>query len=360
MSKVEHGANLFELASKYGFNIDEIMDFSSNINPFGASPKALSEISKNPNLVSIYPDPSYTELKQAISTYTHAAEDNILLGSGATGLISGFIKYIHPQNSMILSPAYSEYKRELTKINSNIFELFLSESNEFKPDIASIIDYANSNKCDLIVICNPNNPTGSILTSEEIKQILRNTDAYILVDETYIEFTDQSIYSSSVLVDEFSRLFVIRGTSKFFSTPGIRLGYALSSDSKIKSYLQSDMNLWSINIFADRMGQLMFLDKKYQAETFELIEAERSFIFNELSKINQLKTYPSKGNFILSKILNPKLTAYELYQALLPYKIIIRNCSNFPGLDDSYFRVCVLKPEENKLLIEKLNDIFSK
>ena len=339
MSKVEHGANLFELASKYGFNIDEIMDFSSNINPFGASPKALSEISKNPNLVSIYPDPSYTELKQAISTYTHAAEDNILLGSGATGLISGFIKYVHPQNSMILSPAYSEYKRELTKINSNIFELFLSESNEFKPDIASIIDHANSNKCDLIVICNPNNPTGSILTSEEIKQILQNTDAYILVDETYIEFTDQSIYSSSVLVDEFSKLFVIRGTSKFFSTPGIRLGYALSSDSKIKSYLQSDMNLWSINIFADRMGQLMFLDKKYQAETFELIEAERSFIFNELSKINQLKTYPSKGNFILSKI---------------------RNCSNFPGLDDSYFRVCVLKPEENKLLIEKLNDIFSK
>src|SRR5690606_34917925 len=100
------------------------------------------------------------------------AEDNILLGSGATGLISGFIKYVHPKNSMILSPAYSEYKRELTKINSNIFELFLSESNEFKPDITSIIDYANSNKCDLIVICNPNNPTGSILTSDEIKQIL--------------------------------------------------------------------------------------------------------------------------------------------------------------------------------------------
>ena len=186
MSKVEHGANLFELASKYGFNIDEIMDFSSNINPFGASPKALKEISNNPNLVSIYPDPSYTELKQAISTYTHAAEDNILLGSGATGLISGFIKYVHPQNSMILSPAYSEYKRELTKINSNIFELFLSESNEFKPDIASIIDYANSkiiiNLLNYLGSCKSTKQKHSLSKSGKIKpQNLLLISVYIFI-----------------------------------------------------------------------------------------------------------------------------------------------------------------------------------
>ncbi len=360
MSKVEHGANLFELASNYGFDIKEIMDFSSNINPFGASPRALNEISKNPNIVSIYPDPSYIELKNAISSYTRTSQNNILLGSGATGLISGFIKYVNPKNSMILSPAYSEYKRELNKLNSNIFEFFLTEDHEFKVDTQAIINFANSNKCELIVICNPNNPTGSILSSAEIKKILENTDAYILVDETYIEFTDQEFYSSGALVDDFSKIFVIRGTSKFFSTPGIRLGYALSSDLNIKTNLQNDMNLWSINIFADKMGQIMFLDKNYQANTFKLIEAERNFIFDELSKIKHLHVYPSKGNFILSKIKTPNISAFDLYEALLPHKIIIRNCSNFPGLDSSYFRVCVLKAEENKLLIKNLNEIFSK
>ncbi len=360
MSKLEHGANLFDLASKYGFKIDEIMDFSSNINPFGASPKALAEICKNPNSVSIYPDPSYTQLRKAISSYTRVSKENILLGNGATDLISGFIKYVNPANAMILSPAYSEYKKEFTKLNSKVFELFLSEKNSFKADVTSIIDYASSNNCEMIVICNPNNPTGSILTSDEIKQILENTNAYILVDETYVEFTDQNIYSSTVLVDEFPKLFVIRGTSKFFSTPGIRLGYALCSDKEIKSSINKDTNLWNINIFADKMGQIMFLDKEYQAETFKLMETERKFIFDELSKMPQLRVYSSKGNFILSKILTSTLTAYDLYEALLPHRIIIRNCSNFAGLGDSYFRVCVLKPDENILLIKKLKEIFSK
>lgn len=360
MSKVEHGANLFELAIKYNFNIDDIMDFSSNINPFGASPKALNAISSNPNMVSIYPDPSYYDLKLSIRSYSRANEENIILGTGATGLISGFIKYVNPSNAMILSPAYSEYKKELSSIGSNIFELFLDEAENFIPNTDKIIDYANANNCEMIIICNPNNPTGSILSAEQIKAILSRTNSYILVDETYIEFTNQENYSSAPLVNEFSKLFVIRGTSKFFSTPGIRLGYALNSDEQLKTKLQNQMNLWGINIFADKMGQIMFLDYEYQNKTYKLIETERNYIFENLNKIKDLKVYPSQGNFILSKIVSPKLNAADIYTALLPHKIIIRNCTSFPGLDENYFRVCTLKPEQNALLIENLNQLFNK
>lgn len=359
MSKVEHGANLFELALKYNFNIEDIMDFSSNINPFGASPKALDAIRLNPDLVSIYPDPSYKHLKSSICLYTKTHEDNIILGSGATGLISGFIKYINPKNSMILSPAYSEYKKELTNIGSNIFELFLDEAEDFIPNTDKIIDYVNTNNCEIIVLCNPNNPTGSILSKEQIKEILSNTKATILVDETYIEFTNQEVYSSAPLVNDFPRLFVIRGTSKFFSTPGIRLGYALSSDNDLKTKLQNEMSLWGINIFADKMGQIMFLDEDYQNKTYALIKAQRDYLFENLNSIKDLKVYPSKGNFILCKIVSSGLTANDVYNELLPKKMIIRNCSNFPGLGENYFRICILKPEQNKLLIHNLHQLFN-
>ena len=106
---VNHGANLYDLSSKYGFSKDEFMDFSSNINPFGTSNKAKEYVINNINMVSMYPDPEYVNLKKSISTYCHCLEENIVLGSGATELISSFIKTINPHRALLLSPAYSEY-----------------------------------------------------------------------------------------------------------------------------------------------------------------------------------------------------------------------------------------------------------
>ena len=110
---VNHGANLYDLSSKYGFSKDEFMDFSSNINPFGTSNKAKEYIINNINMVSMYPDPEYVNLKKSISTYCGCLSKNIVLGSGATELISSFIKTINPKKALLLSPAYSEYENEL-------------------------------------------------------------------------------------------------------------------------------------------------------------------------------------------------------------------------------------------------------
>lgn len=356
MKKTEHGANLFDISKNYGFEISEIMDFSSNINPFGASPKALSILKEQPELVSIYPDPAYTDLRQAVEAYTGASSEHILLGSGATGLISGFIKTLAPKNALLQKPAYSEYEKELKKNQTTIHEYLLSEKNDFLPCVQTIIDLAKKHHCELIVLCNPNNPTGSLLKKEEIDQILRETDAYLMVDETYIEFTDTESFSSSTLVSSHPGLFVIRGTSKFFSTPGIRLGYALCSDPKIQSALSQEHNLWDINIFADRLGSVMFRDTDYHKKTFELIKAQRSYLYESLSRFEDFKVYTSYGNFILSQIISKRFTAKELYEALLPKKIIIRNCQSFDGLSEYFFRVCTLKPEENQLLVESIAD----
>lgn len=355
---INHGANLFDLSNELGLKESELMDFSSNINPFGSSMKAKNAVINNIDMVSIYPDPEYKSLKNSISNYCITKSDNILLGSGATELISSFIKIINPKKALLISPAYSEYERELNKINCFTSNYYAKGEKDFKIDIDNLVHILKSNNYNLLIICNPNNPTGFAFTKSEIKFILEKYSGFIMIDETYIEFTDTKIFSSTTLVNEFSNLFVIRGTSKFFSTPGIRLGYALTSDENIFNAINNSQDLWNINIFASIMGEIMFKDKDYIDTTIKQIEEERSYLSLNLSNINAIKVYESKGNFILCKIISKNITAKELYNKLLRDKIIIRDCKSFHGLNEYFFRVCILKHEENKLLISKLKEIF--
>lgn len=355
---VNHGANLYDLSSKYGFAKEEFMDFSSNINPFGTSKLAKEHIINNIDLVSMYPDPDYTNLKKSISSYCNCLDKNIVLGSGATELISSFIKTVNPIKSLLLSPAYSEYEKELSKIDCQITKYYSKDENNFNIDTDELIDFINADNYDLIVICNPNNPTGFTFSKDQIKKILESSNSFVMVDETYIEFTDTNIYSSTSLVDEHSNLFVIRGTSKFFSTPGIRLGYGLIGNEKIKDKINSKLDLWNINIFASAMGEIMFTDKDFISNTVDIMLKERDYLNEELNKISDLKVYESQGNFILCKIKSKKLTGKTLRELLISKKIIIRDCSSFDGLDEYFFRVCILKHEENQLLINTLKQIF--
>lgn len=353
-----HGANLYDLSNKLGFKKNELKDFSSNINPLGSSSLGKKAIVDNIDMVSIYPDPNYYNLKNSISEYCNCNIKNIVLGSGATELISSFIEIVNPKKSVLLSPSYSEYEKELNKVNCEIHKFFSKKENKFKVDVDEFIDYININKCDLVVICNPNNPTGFAFTKNEIKKILENTNAFLMVDETYIEFTDTQTYSSTHLVDNFGKLFVIRGTSKFFGTPGIRLGYGLTCNSQVQDSIENHIDLWNINTLASVMGEVMFTDVDFINTSSSILKCEREFLLRELSSIEDLEVYHSDGNFILSQIKTKKITASKLREDLIEKKFIIRDCKSFEGLDEYFFRICTLSHDDNVLLIESLKDIF--
>ncbi len=350
-----HGANLFEIAQKNHVDINEIMDFSSNINPLSPSPRALKFLKENLDLIRTYPDPSYNNLKNSISSYVHCHKDHIILGLGATELLINFINIIDPKKSLILSPSYSEYENNLRNIGSQIYYYQLNFDNNFKISCDYIIDFINKNNIELFVFSNPNNPTGSILTNTEIKKILNKTKAYIIVDETYIEFTDMDIYSCTNLISSFDRLIVTRGTSKFFGIPGLRLGYSLNSNVEIIEKFKKNQVLWQINICADIMGQEMFKDKEYIERVFKYITDQRLKLTDEIKKINNLMPIESKGNFILVKVL--KGTNKIIVEKLKKDLIFVRDCSNFKGLDDTYFRFCILDTKSNEIFIKKLKDI---
>lgn len=352
-----HGANIFEISKKNNIDLNEIMDFSSNINPLGPSKKALDFLKENLNLLSAYPDVDYVDLKNSISNYTSADSKNIVLGLGSTDILKDSIKFFSPQRAMILSPCYSEYERELKSIGAEVFEFNLKESTDFKVDVDEIILAIHENKIELLVFANPNNPTGTIFTRNEIEKILKETEVNFIIDETYVEFTDMEIFSSTELIDDYENIIVVRGTSKFFGLPGIRLGYGLTSNKELLKNYEENETLWEINSAADICGRVMFSDEEYIKKVFNFIKTEREKILQNLKDFKNLRAFESYGNFILVKILDgPDSTA--LREKLIEDKIIIRDCKTFKNLDDSFFRFCILGKDENELLIEKLREIY--
>lgn len=352
-----HGANIFEIAKNEGIEIKDIRDFSSNINPLGPSEKALDELKNNLNLLSSYPDVDYVDLKKSISTYADCKSENIVLGLGSTEILKDAINFFAPKISMILSPCYSEYERELKKISSKIIEYNLEEKNNFKIDLDEIIKIIKEEKVEFLIFANPNNPTGTILKNSEIEKILKETDTKILVDETYVEFTDMKVYSSSKLIDFYENLFVVRGTSKFFALPGIRLGYGLSSNDKLLKFFKEKEILWQINSVAEICGKVMFSDKEYIEKVYNFIKTRREYFYEEVSKIKNLKVYESYGNFILVKILKG-LNSKNLREKLMKKGLVIRDCQTFRNLDDSYFRFCILDDDANEKLLKNLKIIY--
>ncbi|WP_317854004.1 histidinol-phosphate transaminase [Chakrabartyella piscis] len=355
-----HGGDLDAIQRKYQIPKEEIKDFSGNINPLGFPKSAELALANNLHLISTYPDKQYTALREAISTYTNANKDHIVVGNGSTELISTFIQTVAAKNSIVLGPAYSEYEREITLLGGGFAYFPLEEKNDFQLDIDHLIA-SLTKEIGMLVICNPNNPTGTAISTMDLERILTHCKAIgasVLVDETYIEFADNINEICAIpLVESFDNLFVIRGTSKFFAAPGIRLGYGVSSNKEFLHHLQSNQDPWSVNSLAAFVGEHIFSDFDFHKETQTLVSTERQKALDILSTWNNIKAYPSSANFILLKLLTDKTTSAAIFEHLIQKKLLIRNAASFTFLDETYLRFCILAPEDNANLLMALKEI---
>jgi len=357
----QHGGDLDAIERMYNIKRNDIIDFSGNINPNGIPKSVKDAIIKNIDLISTYPDADYLKLRKSISKYINVPVENILTGNGSTELISLFIKTLKPKKGIIISPAYSEYEREIKLIGGEVFSFPLKEEEDFKINIDNLLKTIDD-KTDLIVICNPNNPTGSYIELNETEKILsycKSRNIFIMIDETYIEFADSNKNIISMpLVYKYDNIFVIRGTSKFFAIPGLRLGYCACSNIKILEQISKNKDPWSVNMAANIAGIVMFNDRKFIEDTKQLISHERKKIIDKLSTYKNIKLYDTQSNFILIKIINKNITASQIFDELIKYNIVIRDASSFEYLGKQFLRFCILSPKENNLLLEKLKIIL--
>ena len=358
-----HGGDLDVISREYNIPKNEIVNFSGNVNPLGLPPSVKKAIKENVDCATDYPDVSYVGLRNAISSYTGVKSENIVVGNGSTELISAFIKVSEPKKAVIVSPAYSEYLKEIKLLCGEV-ELFeLMEDKDYMLDVDTLISQITKDT-DIVVICNPNNPTGTYVTIDQTEKILKHCmdcGVRLMMDETYVEFSEPEKHVSAMpLIDKYPNLMIVRGTSKFFACPGLRLGYGACSDKDTLDYVNSHKDPWSVNVFAELAGKVMFVDKDFIKSTTDFISAERTRIKEELSKWKNIKVYDTQSNFFLVEILRDDVTSDEIFHNLIQKKLLIRDASNFPYLGSKFLRFCILNKEENNLLLSNLKKIIEK
>lgn len=352
-----HGSDLEKIEQIYGIRKEEIVSFSANVNPLGISPLLKKELAEHIDAITSYPDREYTSLRQSMAAYCGCDYENIVVGNGSTELISLFIQIRHPKKALILGPTYSEYEREIMLDGGTTHYYPLKESNDFILDVDDFISHLDQDT-DLLILCNPNNPTSTCICQNDMRKILDNCKIhgiYVMVDETYVEFAPDIAEVSSVsLTNDYNNLVILRGTSKFFAAPGLRLGYAVTGNHDLLHQINTRKNPWTINSLAVIAGEMMFRDQSYIAATRALISGERERLYHLFASSERFKPYRPYGNFMLLRILDQSLSASELFDRAIREKMMIRDCSTFPFLDEQYIRFCFMKPEDNDRLAECL------
>ncbi len=356
-----HGSDLEKIEKKYNIKKEDIISFSSNVNPLGISFKLKTSLSSHIDAITSYPDREYTDLRKAIGAYVDTDYKNILVGNGSTELISVLIQMKRPKKALILGPTYSEYEREITINGGRCHYFRLKEEDNFQLDF-SALQTELTKDVDLLVLCNPNNPTSSYISQKDLRKMLdicKEKDIFVMVDETYVEFaTNPESVTSIPLTEYYNNIIILRGISKFFAAPGLRLGYAICGNQDLIQEINHKKNPWTINSLAAIAGEIMFSDEEYIQETRALISKERERICNTLSQCSSLKLYPCNSNFVLVRILDETVTADDIFDAAIRKGLMIRNCSTFPFLDNQYFRFCFMMPDKNDALIEVILSFF--
>lgn len=345
MSSVDfsHGGNIYKIRREYG---EDVIDFSANINPLGLPPAVKRAVNENFDKILHYPDSQATDLVKKIAEYWGISEKNLLLGNGSVDLIYLITASLRPRTALIPIPTFSEYERACRNVNSEIHFLRLKEREGF------ILPFPLS-LADIIFLCRPNNPTGNFILNDPEKMEQMGS-RLVVVDEAFMDFMpDQKDYTLIWKAVKNKKFVVLRSFTKLFAMPGLRIGYLVAHEDMINTLRQHQIP-WSINSLAQVAAKEILNEGEYIDQTHRLIKKEKIFLLSQLAKIEGLRPYPSKTNFLLIKIDKAGMTSSLLTKGLIRKGVLIRDCSNFRNLDNTYIRIAVRSHKENLKLIEAL------
>ncbi len=356
-----HGSDLEKIEEIYHIPKEEIIPFGSNVNPLGLSETVRADLAEHlDGIITRYPDRSYTSLKETIAGHTGCEKEQVIVGNGTTELISLVISVIAPKKALVLGPTYSEYERELSLVGGTVTEYCLKEADEFRLDVPDFLSCLDADT-GMVILCNPNNPTSSALTREELAQIFetcRQKKIFVLVDETYVEFApDPDAITSVPLTRNYENVLVLRGVSKFFAAPGLRFGYGITGSQELLARLTTRQDPWSLNSVGAYAGERLLKDTAYIEASRTLVGAERDRILQALDESPTYRPYPAYANFVLVRIQKDGVTAADVFERAIHEKMMIRDCSTFKSLDGEFIRFCFMTPEVDDRLLDCLLNI---
>lgn len=346
-----HGGNIYKLKRDNGI---EVLDYSSNINPLGVPNSFKKAVIENFETLEKYPDIDYVELRTAIGDYNNCHIDNVVVGNGATEVLFLYMKAVKAKKVLIIAPTFAEYERAARAAGRDV--KFFPLSKDFSLNENMLLEFITDE--DVVVMCNPNNPTGKFQNLEKIKKIadfLERKNKKLFIDEAFIEFVDDWKDKTAFLLKH-KNIFILRALTKFFALPGVRLGYGLTYDEAILNEIKNIREPWSVNGVAEIAGKTMLLDTLYIHETENWIKKEKLWFYEELCKIDNIEVTPTETNFILVKLLNDNAKSFR--KKMIENGVLVRDASNFMFLDESYIRLAIKDRKKNEQVLEALRRVL--
>ena len=351
----------------------DVIDFSVNTNPLGTPESVKRAVQESVAKIEHYPDVRCEALRKAISRFEQVNMEEILCGNGAAELFFAAVQAVCPQKALVIAPSFSEYEEALRSVGAEVEYYYLCEEDNFQ--IRE--DYVDklSEEIDMIFLCNPNNPTGVLLERKFILEVLKRCkeknslfvldesfvdfveepenhtikdmlNIVVILDECFLEFLDEpNRYEMSDLRGEYPNLLIIKAFTKIFSMPGLRLGYAISSNQDILEEMSWKLQQWNVSVPAQMAGvAALEKPKEYIRQTREYVSGQREYMRN-IMKMMGYVVFASKANYLFFKG-RPGLEKEALEAGFL-----IRDCQNYEGLSEGFYRIAVRTKEENERLI---------
>lgn len=326
------------------------IDFSVNTNPLGI-PKTVKDCLHEAVETCIqYPDIEAQNLKQAVADMLHIQNEYLIFGNGASELFMAIVHAIKPKKTVIPVPSFYGYEYAAAASGGEIIYYETKEETQFRigDDFFQILE----KDVDLLFLANPNNPTGNLIRKDNLRTILRHCKdkgIVVVLDECFIEFCDGEC-SIIQEIEQFENVILIRAFTKIFSIPGVRLGYLICSNMELLTHIKKQIPEWNLSNFAQMAGCACAAETEFIKKTVDYVKQERQFLEMKLRQLG-IRVFLSEANFIFLYSEKP------LYEQMLKNGILIRDCSNFRGLLNGFYRIAVKSREENEILLNRIGEI---
>ena len=324
-----HGGNLFEVARPQGWDWRDVLDFSANINPLGPAPGVKQAICAAAERIAHYPEREPSRLRGALAAEWNLDDQQVLLGNGATELIYFLARLFAGREVTLAVPVFSEFHRAFPKAGT-----------------VSLLEPAMWPRQGLLVLTRPANPLGGTLSLDVLRRHLDPAGQPVLIDESFLEFSGQP--SAATLLKEHPQLTILRSLTKFYALPGLRIG-ALIGSLKTIGRMRTHREPWQVNVLAEEAALVAIEDRDHGARCMGVVRTERSWLLQQLAAISGVHPRAGDANFIYIPLDYP---ASSLCSFLLRRKILIRNCTGWPGVPEEAVRIAVRTHSENERLIQ--------
>ena len=340
------------LAQRHGWPGERpLTDLSANLNPLGPQAWLESRLRDTLPALARYPDPDYPTARRAIADAEGLAPEQVLLTNGGAEAIFLAAALHAGKRAVIVEPTFGEYARACRHYGVDIERLRLPE-----PDFCFDLQAAAAamRHADLLWLCRPNNPTGTLVPRAEIEALAALGQRHattLVVDEAFVDFSDDDQRLTPLLAD-YPNLLLLRSHTKFFTLPGLRLGALLGSAEQISRAAACQLP-WSVNALAAELVAPLLADHEYLRHTRAWLDAERGYLQGGVTRLG-FETPPTQANFLLLRDPRGPGSADPLFLHLLSHGLLARHTHNFHGLDGGWLRVALSERDINRRLLEAL------